>query len=305
MNKYDDFFSKLTLVTFGGGRMGSFLINFLTAENEIIYNRFVKQGNFGLRSNHEWHLAHYFENAHNIKKETIEYTKNFYGANTYLKQTLFSYAKLIDKNFINKTVQDIDLINTFTGEKALELVNEEFTSIKFPYVKDHPAPPTLHGNIILPYKNRIFCYFPPGKQWIANFFVLYKHHLYKIFHNNNNYDYGLENIPLLALIGDKRRQEPEAITLENHTSVNMYELVFNKNLEDIYKIYPGYKPNQTQLKLLDMAHDTSMLVLKDLGLSHEMVVEDNYLVRKFLNDTGIIKTIHEYLKYSRTLKNEQ
>ena len=234
----------------------------------------------------------------------MKHAKNFYGKNTYLKQTLYSYARLTNNHYFDRTFHNKDLVSVFTGEKAIELANEEFTTIGFPYVKNHPNPPALYGNIILPYKNRIFCYFPSGKKWIADLFVLYKHHFYKLFHNSNDYDYGLEHLPLLAQIGNDnlRRAVPPRTFFADHDSVNMYEMVFNKNIEDIYKIYPDYKPNPRQLEIIDMAHDTSMLVLKDLGLSHEMVVEDEYIVRDFLNDTGVMKIMQEYLKYSKTLK---
>lgn len=298
MNRYDQFFSKLTLVSFQGGAMGSFLINFLTAENPELYAELEHKEFFGLRTNHEWSVLYYFQGIQDLDVEVIDQLKEYYGKNTYLQQTLYAYGRLVDKLYKENQWSNPTVKSEFTFERVLELVKEDYDSLIFPYVKNHLNLKDIQEKNV-PYKKKIYCRFPEGKQWIISAFVLYKHHLYKIFHKNNNYDYGIGDVKnWIRFYQDNIHFNPMPANYTDHEPLDMYELVFNKNLDGLRKIYPDFEPNELQLKILDQAHDTSMMVLNDLNLSHELIITE-FRAKKFLDQTGLIDLLRESLALER------
>ena len=88
------------------------------------------------------------------------------------------------------------------------------------------------------------------------------------------------------------------VNYTDHESLDMYELVFNKNLDGLRKIYPNFEPSELQLKLLDQAHDTSMMVLNDLKISHELIIT-GFRAKQFLDQTGLIDLLRESLALER------
>jgi hypothetical protein len=300
MNRYDKFFSKLTLVSFQGGAMGSFLINFLNAENPELYAEFERREFFGLRTNHEWSVLYYFQGIQNLDVTVLDQLKEYYGKNTYIQQTLYAYGRLVE-NLCKERKWSTSLVKSeFTFERALELVKEDYDydSLLFPYVKNHLNERNFQEKSV-PYKKKIYCYFPKGKQWIISAFVLYKHHLYKIFHKNNNYDYGTGDVKnWIRYYQDNIYFDPMPINYTDHESLDMYELVFNKNLDGLRKIYPDFEPGELQLELLNQAHDTSMMVLNDLNISHELIITE-FGAKKFLDQTGLIDVLRESLALER------
>lgn len=293
MNKYEDFFSRLTLVSFQGGAMGSFLINFLTAEDPELYTKLEYQTYFGLRTNQEWALLYYFQGIQDLDIKVTNQLKEYYGKN-YTQQTLYGYGRLIANLYKENKLSISAITSEFTFERFLELVREDYDSLLFPYVKNHLDLKDIQEKNI-PYKKKIYCSFPEGKQWIIYAFVLYKHHLYKIFHNTQDFGYHIGNVKnWIRYHQDDILFDTIPVNYTDHETLDMYELVFNKNLDGLRKIYPDFEPNELQLKLLDQAHDTSMSVLNDLKLSHELTITDSR-ARNFLDQTGLIDLLRECL----------
>ena len=159
MNRYDKFFSELTLVSFTGGAMGSFLINFLMAEDEEYYQSLIDRNFFGLKHNQEWHVIHYFQNIRDIDSSTLNKLSNYYGKSTHAQQALYAHAHIVQDLFLNRELQAEIVLRRFTFEKVLELVKKDFDKIIFPYVKNHQLK-TNSGfdcnNKSINYKKRIY-----------------------------------------------------------------------------------------------------------------------------------------------------
>lgn len=264
------------------------------AANETEYTRIVKDCKIGARKNLEWHVQYYFENSNKIKPEVIENLKSQLGKD-YLKATLYSYAKLYEQQYAENQLDIYSLAETLTPELAIKLAKEEFEEIHFPFVKNHPTMQDYFANF--DYKNKIHCMFPAGKKWISEVLMLYKHHLYTLFQNTKPYyNYSIE--PLKFLLNEKAKatRVPAEDNLSGHQSVDMYKLVFEKDISALYNVYPNYQPTDFQYQLLELAHTTSMTVLNDLGLSHTTTHPDNFKVKEFYTNTGIIDLIDKYLK---------
>lgn len=301
MNRYDKFFSELTLITFTGGAMGSFLINFLSAGNEEFYREY-KNRSPGLRSNHEWQVIHYFQDITYVDNSVLDTIRDYYGKNTYIQQSLYALAHIVQDLYLSKELTAERTIATFNLDKILELVKKDFDQIIFPYVKNHGIKNSSNfgcNNPSIKYKKKIYCTFSKNKTWIIPVFSLYKHNLYKLFTDNREYDYGngdLRNWLTSYHENKKIVSYPESIY--DHESLEMYELVFNKNLDGLRKIYPDFEPNSLQLELLDQAHNTSLMVLNDLNISHDLELNE-FRTKDFLDQTGLISLLHRCLKLEK------
>jgi hypothetical protein len=304
MNRYDKFFSELTLVSFTGGAMGSFLINFLLAEHEEYYRLLSDRGVFRLKHNQEWQVTHYFQNIRDVDISTLTKLSNYYGKSTFTQQALYAHAHIVQDLFLARELHSETVLRRFTFENVLRLVKKDFDKIIFPYVKNHQLKTNLGfdcNNKSINYKKRIYCTFPSNKSWIGGVFSVYKHNLYKLFDKNHDYEYGLrdvnEFIHLYLLDSEMKNNYPE--TIPEHESLDIYELVFNKNFDGLKAIYPNYEPNDLQLELLDSAHNSSIEVLNKLNLSHDIVTDTFSGTKDFLNQTGLIKLLYESLELEK------
>ena len=302
MNRYDKFFSELTLVSFTGGAMGSFLINFLMAADEEYYQILKNRTAFGLKHNHEWQLTHYFQDIRDLDASELTLLSNYYGKSTYIQQTLYAVAQIVQDLFLSRQLVAENIHKTFSFEKVLKLVKRDFDKILFPYVKNHQIKSISTfdcNNKSLNFKKKIYCFFPANKNWIIPTFSLYKHNLYKLFHDNHDYNYGLGDVNYwMTLYHQNDRIVSYSESIPGHESLDMYELVFNKNFDGLRKIYPGYQPNDLQLTLLDQAYDTSMIVLDNLKLSHEMKV-DEFKTKDFFDETRLIELLTASLELEK------
>ena len=304
MNRYDKFFSELTLVSFTGGAMGSFLINFLMAEDEKYYQSLIDRKFFGLRQNQEWHVVHYFQNIRDIDTLTLSKLSRHYGKSSFTQQALYAHAHIVQDLFYAKELQAETVLRRFTFEKVLELVKKDFDKIIFPYVKNHQLKTSLDfdcNNKSINYKKRIYCTFPENKSWIGSVFGVYKHNLYKLFDKTNSNHYGVKDVTDLIYLYNinSKMINNYPSTIPEHEPLDMYELVFNKNLDGLRVIYPNYEPNDLQLELLDIAHKSSIEVLNNLNLSHDIVTDTFSGTKDFLDQTGLIKLLYESLELEK------
>jgi len=286
--------------------MGSFLINFLSAGNEESYREFINTKGPGLRSNHEWQVIHYFQNIENIDNSVLDTIRNYYGKNTYIQQSLYAFAHIIQDLYLSKELTVEHVLATFSLDKILELVKKDFDQIIFPYIKNHQIKNSSSfncNNTSIKYKKKIYCTFPKNKTWIIPVFSLYKHNLYKLFNDTHDYDYGTGDVRnWITFYHENKSIVSYPQSIDDHESLDMYELVFNKNLDGLRKIYPDFEPSRLQLELLDQAHDTSIMVLNDLNLSRDIELNE-FKTKDFLDQTGLISLLHESLKLEKNTEH--
>ena len=178
------------------------------------------------------------------------------------------------------------------GPDALDLAFEvvEPSPEFFSVIKSHVNYEQINHKTI-PYANRITCYFRKDKDWIKHILLLYKRSLYALDKPNqleilvtqscssasieqfqNRINGSLEG--LRPYITESRlrmitQQEIET-SRKNDIMIDIYKIIFEDNLEDLYNIYPDFALDREKTKVLRLAQETSHKILDDLKLDHTM-----------------------------------
>lgn len=319
----NQFTKHFSVVLWEPGHLGAFLGRLLNDEhiaNKLATCPYLSNA-FEITPQLEWVWKERTSEVFSYDLSTYEtQAKIFNSAEDELTLKIMKYGYLRSKDFFDGNSCDINLLNRhniINYEKILpELNNIQIdTDISFSYVKSHLT--ALDRVNKFTWNKKIFCSFPQTKAWMGNFFVFYKHFYYyslienfdlrqtvspnttyfKIFGSNflSDVETGFKNYtevykdtgrPFLNGWHYKNLKEPEYIF------VDMYDLVFNKNYQQLEKI-TGDPVTEQQKILIDQMYSAQNSILAHFCLDHRY---EHYVWNNgnyFINDK--IKEIYNNL----------
>jgi hypothetical protein len=295
----DRFFSKLSLVKFADGHMGTAFINFL---HYGIYpnhdNRFWYDNN-----SYEWAIVDYFSHAMAVPVNELKFPEeiandlNFDNADSIddLKLAFYKIAKLVqlihNTNSVSKEISDFIIKNNMKIDNFHDLslidstlvkryLNKDIDTVYYPIIKTHTGLSVINQTNFTKLINQFnwnkkyVCIFPPDKYWIPIVLVLYKKILYTKFNNlPTNYNYTFEEI-------EKIKQGNWSKTLmrrkymlydidDSYIPVNIYELVFGDYLKELDRIGYTQPLNAKQISVINAMRETSRLILAKFNMDYE------------------------------------
>ena len=185
--------------------------------------------------------------------------------------------------------------------------NFEFNNITFPYVKSHIQRNSIQRINQLTWKKKILCRFPKNKAWMGDVFLFYKHYWYYIINPLSDRTGFMEhNKQALTCPVEYNKHFLYNYEIYNPTDniadysiIDMYDLIFNENFEQLKEIDPLYNRgvSETQLQLIRETKQELIEILNIFGLSHTsniVTAEDhasNFLTKEVLDIYKIVKKI--------------
>ena len=292
----DKFFQTQTLVIWRPGHMGGFLMNLLEADKPN-YSLMNQQQKMTRIENLEWCHSDYFVNYFNIsivpdlEREFIrleDLSTNQYGNEIGKKKIAYLIAVVNHLHesrltFGNRYHVLLDVFrNIKTADDIEQYISQPINNNNFNYVKSHTSWKIIKDKDFhsIPWKEKIYCYFPPNKDWLK--FVL---HFYKLSYYfnvistppwhfeepfNNEITSLINNSPLHL---DTLYPEYEIypfIPKEELKHVDMYKLLFEDDYNNL-----GIDITETHKKLIDIARQDTIDILNFFGLDHEMNLSKN------------------------------
>jgi hypothetical protein len=256
------------------GHMGTFLANFLTSES--VYSiALSKQG--GMLDNKEWFFVDCFH--------------NFFGShNKYyniLKTVSFDYPGIEGVELIEIIAFEIVKSNYQYLTKKNDLTFEILKNNSSRYIKEHPYQEGPYAYDKVTWKNKkICCRFPYNKIWIPYFLLKYK--------------YGSADPEFIQITKNHLERldypYPDIRPLHNNNdyiTFDIYDLIFNKNLDQVYSIDPSFNYNDDKKSMLDLAHNSSLEILELFGLDFNWNIDSNTKTKDVLaqqkKDPGFFK----------------
>lgn len=296
----DQFFQTQNLVIFRAGHMGTFLINFLQADHSI-FEKGYKKSLFGRRHNKEWLYDDYFmrciaqkppytfvqKHSYEAQVEGIlDYMKTVYvtkyGDNLGIKYYLYAVA-VIRQSFIHTAfnypliVKDIiQRIGFCDDDELLSLIEHQIltSEIQFNYVKSHPNWLTVIDSRYnsLPWNKKIFCSWPANKEWIPFLLYFYKASFFTTVSSKKPFiDFEVVKHTVNSIISEDKLILDEhcyEVDIYNHVPeeeivyVDMYKLIFENDVSDIFKIDPNFAMTDKKQEILDVAKNDCIEILR-------------------------------------------
>lgn len=288
MNKnHLDTINNLTLVAWEPGHMGSFFGRLLL--DDILIKRNI---DIISKSNLEWkwqdrsdvHLGFLNKDESHQHFYIKEFVKNNYAENDQLAAILhiiISCTLNSNKDFVDYLQSPI-IDFPVTNEELRELANTkiDFSNFEFPYIKTHMNP--LRQLLTLsnmPFKKKVICRFPKNKTWLALLLVYYKHYWYYLDINQTKLDYGVRK-KILMTFSDQTTYNYQRLdylnkTLTDFVEIDMYDLIFNKNIGQLTKVDSRFNFGLTdsEEKLLEVVKNDILSICKIFNVSHELTID--------------------------------
>lgn len=296
------------MVSFNGGAMGSFLINLLDKSSRVGFGQHS--------SNLEWNHVSYFlslehgildtnESYHAVKKPFIDKFDHHQWTKYYLYAYAYSsYQVCKDANgSINEFVGE-KFVNSFmSSNNRLDVKNNVIPTndLDYFYVKSHPF---VRGMIFfydqsITWKQKIHCYFPDDKLWIMHLLALWKHHLFKLFHPSSQKQF-IDFWLLDAFTNPKKHEfvlttgKFKYLNLDDFTHVNMYNLIFNNDVSELYEKIPGFELTPDKEKILTQACQSNCSILDKFGFDHRDSFMKTITMDDLKNNIVLKEMINEY-----------
>jgi hypothetical protein len=260
----DLIFEHFVPIVWEPGHMGAFLANFLTPK---ITGPIPLSEQGGMLSNKEWLFNDAFNNffaTHNNHDQIRErLSKNYSGIELIEMMAI----AVVDRKY-----------NILTKESGPELTFEKLKNNSSRYLKEHPYQKRPFEFDKVVWKNKkIYCRFPYNKVWIPYFLLKYKFGFYDPEfreitkslnkHSKNPYP-------------DLR---PLSTNYNDYLIFDIYDLIFNKNIDQIYDIDPTFEFNDDKKAMLELAHTTSIEILNLFGLDHNWSIDHTTKTEDILN----------------------
>lgn len=272
MRHIDNLFKGLTLIDFAGGAMGTFLCCLLGDNEHEHYKKVKRSGNAGMTDNFEWARVDYFSEL--VDKDFSKITSHFakkYG-DEWKKKFLYAYAvEYISKVKSGQIAVDMHLVPVEQYKKNLK-VHLDGNDLIFTAIKSHSNEDT--GSVFtadnIPWKYKLYAYFPDDKLWVQHVLLFWKKYLFprqatKDIFRQASFKANILLTDPSSEIFDKFKENAPG---PDWKKLNMYELIFNKNTDILYEAMPDLTLTAEQLRLLDLAHTTSIQIFKNLGMDH-------------------------------------
>lgn len=286
---FDRLFDRLVPVAFAPGHMGTFLQCFLTPKMDNFFGEIIRKS-----ENHEWHYNDLFDGFFGEKSKTFNELIQILSKD-YLTSDVFKVAcivilntKMHLKNIGSldlQTKRNIPILLEFAKDKnnhQLHIPIELIESNTSRYIKEHYATREFNAfssvsTLDIKWKNKkINCVFPDSKLWITYYLLKYK--------SNQSANLKVNVKELDCELDDifKNRSNLHFDTSHPHIEFNIYNLVFNKNLDQVYEIDPNFEFTIEKKTMLDLANKSSLAILSHYGLDHNFNINDNTTVSEVL-----------------------
>lgn len=285
-------FDRLVPVAFPAGHMGTFLRGFLTPEvNNLFPNDSRKM------INHEWNFVDifddFFADPNNTFTEVISILSDFYPNEDIIK---IAAIVILNTKYHLKINSAVDF-NTRVGDNFPVLLefakNPKYHQIQIPlelinthsniYIKDHLLKKIVHPNFTffmrdMEWKNKkINCCFPDEKSWIPYYFLKYKSLMSEYLKKNvESFDSMKDYFPYIEVLGNQLPSKDDS----RYITFNMYELVFNKNLNQVYEIDPHFMFTKEKELMLDLANTSSIEILNAFGLDYQFSINEKTSIKQ-------------------------
>jgi hypothetical protein len=297
----DQIFNHFILIEFLPGNMGTFLSYFLTPdikENSDI--NLSKSADDGMMANYEWKFSDafdgFFVSGDNKYTDLVTLLSKTYSA-----PDVYKVAALIIMNtkyYIMKN--DITCDEKSRMDLMLEFAKNPFDSkVQIPfdilkqissrYIKTHPwkgypGIDKLFSSV--KWGNKVIrCEFPNEKSWIA--FYLLK---YKFLNSNRDYakpvlDNLLAKTSTLSDVSFIRffcynKYKVDVYNTNEYFDFDIYDLVINKNLKQVYEIDPNFEFTETKKDMLELAHSSTIKILNYFNLDHRISIDTKTSVKQ-------------------------
>ena len=310
LNHIDEFFKTQTLILWRPGYMGGFLMNLLGTENPY-YTYMCGKNQFGRMENMEWQHTDYFVNYFSYLP--TEYNQiealmsDIYGKESSKKNTAYLIAVIkhinessLDKGNEKNIVCDI-LKNIKTKNDVDNLLRQLITKNYFNSVKTHDqwrviTDKNYHS---IPWKEKIYCYFTPEKEWLTFVLHFYKLSYYRTVKSKLPYydESHILETTADAIINNKELKldgyKPEHnlypnMRKEEFRHVDVYKLLF----EDNGYTQLGIDITEKQKDLIDKARQDTINILDLFELPHTLNLEN----------TTVISECEKFDKFRKLIK---
>jgi len=296
----DELFDWIVPVSYSPGHMGTFLQGFLTPKLDFLfYNNIIKD------TNHEWIFRDLFDGFFGLNPKTyndlIYILLDFYTAPEIFKiaAVVILNTKFYLKYYLNDqicfTMDHIPLVLDLAKDKKYHQLQFPIELVKTRtsrYIKEHRSSIgfkkiTLSISDTPWVRKRITCDFSNEKLWIPYYLLKYKSskstylsYNIELFHNDTNEFF----------ITRSNMFEDVKFNISN-LQVDMYDLIFNKNIDQVYKIDPNFEFTKEKEEMLNLAKSSSIEILESFGIDHNTSINNNTTIQEVLD----MQTKHQTL----------
>jgi hypothetical protein len=257
----------------------------------------------GIQKNFEWKTFDYYMVLQNdLDDVTLKFSSYFgLGWEKYYLYTiavLMSHYQSTDNDVFGAKIQyTCDRLKNLTSPDQYinELIDKNY--MYFPAIKCHSEHPKLEILLedSIPWGNKLNLIFPPGKEWVQVLMLLWKHD----FHNYNNSSFKGEFLnSFISRIKSNEKTKLDYLTAKNIPSdcktIDMYKLIFEKDVNQISSAIENFEITEDRLKLLDLAHTTSIKIINELGFDHTHLLTEAVTITEFIKDTKLESMIREF-----------
>jgi len=275
MEKFREVTKHLDLVFWVGGHFGAFFINLINSSQLTDQDRerpfFVR-----LRKNREWSMIDYFSGYHysnklNLDSTIINQLMTIYGNKWYLHYYYILYQ--YSHRYFSCNMGDFPdkSIETLTKEEIFELTSTPFFGVKptLRFTKCHDRD-WLYKDDSLKWNTKTAIILPKSKFWIGEIMLGYKHKapLHVVIR-------GLKNKFNQLSIHDELEKK-------NFKKINMYEVVFNKELTTVYDNFPDFNFTGLEKKLWKFVNKDSNKILEHYGVDHTLEINNSWELEKLI-----------------------
>ena len=195
-------------------------------------------------------------------------------------------------------------LDNITENQILEMLNTpadfDYTDLYYPYFKCHINFMLLDIVSKLEFRNKIYCKFPPNKSWIPILLYFYKKFYFWIV-SDYDPDWGpLEKLPLVqhwryqkeffSNLEDNlskeysREKEAHNAVLHSYKVIDIYDLVFNKNVEQLSSFDLSFSTasdlSNDRYDLIErVKNDTVQICEGEFGISIEENTSDELIAK--------------------------
>ena len=291
----NDLFDWLIPVSYPPGHMGTFLMGFLTPKIDDLFQiQIIK------KSNHEWEFPDVLDSffgvdPRNNYNDLLDKLSNLFAYNT---TEIFQVAAILILNTkcylkFNKNSSPLfvskhkPLLLELAADKKYHTLQYPLEMIKqqtSPYIKEHRE--DVLTNIKWKQK-KIVCEFFDNKSWIPYYLMKFK--ITGAPYLKMNLD--VYNSPTTDSFIDRNKLHNIFDYTQSYIKVNMYDLVFNKNIEQVYNVDPNFEYTKEKEEMLNLANSTSLEILEYYGVDHTSNINENTTIQEVLD----MQTKHQTL----------
>jgi len=272
-----DLYNHFIPVIWPANHMGSFLMNLLFDGEDREPNLVVMDP-----VTYEWHRR---DSLHNVFGDVrliyilASYIKKLRLTNHINESTVMRLAfnltiKYDKKTLIQITDGSLDLSELLINDPISLLIERDSLFASFKYLKMHCYKPLESTNRTFNFSKKIFAYYPENKSWIPTILGWHKCH---------------RDFRVREMHGDvaghsfkEYKQNVLGSATDSDISIDMYNLVIQKNYNAILDVIPDFKFTNDKIRILEIAHDTTLEILNKFNMDHNLDIPMNLKYSEFL-----------------------